>query len=232
MCTPAAVISVVIPVYNAERYLAQALESVARQTHAALEILVIDDGSTDRSGEVARSYPDSRVRVVWQPNGGPAAARNHGVRLARGGLLAFLDADDLWEPRKLELQLEALRALPVPAMAFGELVQVRNSGDPQGQELALCGDAMRAPSVGTLLIRASDFRRVGFFDTRWQVGEFIDWYARARDLGLEEVLVPQVILKRRLHDDNLGVRERAARQEYARVIASTVARRRFPAPSR
>jgi glycosyltransferase involved in cell wall biosynthesis len=225
-------VSVVIPVYNAERYVIQAIDSVVRQSHAALEVLVIDDASTDRSGEVARRYPDSRVRVVRQPNAGPAAARNHGVGLARGELLAFLDADDLWEPRKLELQWEALRALPGPAMVFGSLIEVRDSVDRPGATLVPCGDAMQAPSVGTLLLRASDFRRVGFFDTRWQVGEFIDWYARARDLGLEEVLVPQVLLKRRLHDDNLGVRKRAARQEYARVIASAVARRRSPATSR
>ncbi|HXJ83219.1 MAG TPA: monofunctional biosynthetic peptidoglycan transglycosylase [Candidatus Methylomirabilis sp.] len=231
MRTSSAVISVVIPVYNAERYLAQALESVTRQTCSAREILVIDDGSTDGSGEVARRYPNSGIRVVWQPNGGPAAARNHGVRLVGGEFLAFLDADDLWEPRKLELQLEALRAHPAPAMVFGELIQVRNGCDPQRQDLVPCGDAMGAPSVGTLLIRTQDFHRVGFFDTRWRVGEFIDWYARARDLGLEEILVPQVVLKRRLHDDNLGVRERAARQEYARVIASAVARRRDSGPA-
>jgi glycosyltransferase involved in cell wall biosynthesis len=225
-------ISVVIPAYNAERYVLQAIDSVVRQSHAAFEILVIDDGSTDRSGEVARSYPDSRVRVVRQPNAGPAAARNHGVQLARGELLAFLDADDLWEPRKLELQWEALRAAPIPAMAFGDLVEVRGPVDRLGTEFLACRDVIRAPSVGTLLVRSSDFRRVGLFDTRWQVGEFIDWYARARDLGLEEVLVPEVLLKRRLHDDNLGVRERTARQEYARVIASAVARRRWPAASR
>jgi glycosyltransferase involved in cell wall biosynthesis len=232
MRTAPSMISVVIPAYNAERYLAQALESVVRQTHTEIEIVVVDDGSTDRSADVARSYPDSRVRVVEQPNGGPAAARNHGVRLARGELLAFLDADDLWEPRKLELQLEALQAHPAPAMAFGDLIQVRGPADPWAPELAPCGDAMRAPSIGTLLIRVPDFRRVGFFETRWRVGEFIDWYARARHLGLEEILVPQVVLKRRLHDDNLGVRERAARQEYARVIAFTMARRRLPAAPR
>src|SRR5262249_5208266 len=105
-------------------------------------------------------------------------------------------------------------------------------GDPRGPELAQCGDAMRAPSAGTLLIRVADFHQVGFFDPRWQVGEFIDWYARARDLGLEEVMVPEVVLKRRLPDDKLGVRGRAGRKEYARVIASAVARRRLAAPSR
>ncbi len=228
---PPAMISVVIPVYNAESYLAQALESVARQTCTTIEILVIDDGSTDRSEEVAQGYPDSRIRVVRQPNGGPAAARNHGVRLARGDFLAFLDADDLWEPLKLEVQLEALRARPDAAMAFGELIQVRDAVDPRTGELTPCGDAMRAHSVGTLLIGAADFHRVGYFDTRWRVGEFVDWYARARDLGLQEVMVPRVLLKRRLHADNLGVRERAARQEYARVIASAVVRRRHPAAS-
>jgi glycosyltransferase involved in cell wall biosynthesis len=203
---PPAVISVVIPVYNAEAYLAQALESAARQTYPRIEVLVIDDGSTDRSAEVARGHPDSRIRVARQPNEGPAAARNHGVRLARGDFLAFLDADDVWDPVKLELQLEALRVHPDAAMAFGDLVPVHDAVDPHTGDLIPCGDAMHAPSVGTLLIRAADFHRVGCFDPRWRVGEFIDWYARARDLGLEEVVLPRVLLQRRLHEDNLGVR--------------------------
>jgi glycosyltransferase involved in cell wall biosynthesis len=230
VCGP--LVSVVIPVFNAEPHLTQALDSVATQTHRSIEVLVVDDGSTDGSAEIARRYPDSRVRLVSQPQGGPAAARNHGVVIARGGFLAFLDADDLWEPFKLEVQLDVLRVHPAVAMVFGDAIHVRAAPDARVGELVRCGDPMRGHSVGTLLVRAADFHRVGLFDTQWRVGEFVDWYARAMDLGLVEMTLPQVVLKRRLHGDNLGTRDRAARQDYARIIASAVARRRHTATPR
>ena len=88
-------VSVIIPVYNGERYLAEALDSVLRQSHPADEIIVIDDGSTDGSAKIIESFRAS-VEYHWQPNGGPGAARNLGVTLAHGAFLAFLDADDLW----------------------------------------------------------------------------------------------------------------------------------------
>ena len=103
-------VSVVIPVYNAARFLADAIRSVQAQRHPRIEIIVVDDGSTDGSGEVARSF--AGVRCLRQANGGIAAARNAGVHEARGNLLAFLDADDLWTPGKLALQLDVLRADP------------------------------------------------------------------------------------------------------------------------
>jgi glycosyltransferase involved in cell wall biosynthesis len=97
-------VSVVIPAYNAEAYLREALDSVFAQTRPPDEVVVVDDGSTDRTSEVAASYGD-RVRLLRQPNRGEAAARNAGVLAARGALIAFLDADDTWLPRYLESQL-------------------------------------------------------------------------------------------------------------------------------
>ncbi len=101
-------ISVVIPCYNAAKYLGEAVDSVLRQTCQPLEILVIDDGSTDGSGTLAESYGPP-VRVIRQANQGQSAARNRGICEARGEWLALLDADDLWEPEKLRLQLDALK---------------------------------------------------------------------------------------------------------------------------
>jgi hypothetical protein len=111
-------------------------------------------------------------------------------------------------------------------MVFGDMIHVRTAPDSPASSLVRCGEPMRGHSVGALLIRTKDFHRVGLFDTQWRVGEFIDWYSRAMDLGLRAITVPHIVLKRRLHGDNLGVRERAARRDYARVIASAVARRR------
>lgn len=109
-------VTVVIPAFNAERYLADALESVERQTHQPNECLVVDDGSTDATETVARSFPF--VRYVHKPNGGDASARNRGIEEARGDLIAFLDSDDVWKPQKLEKQLALFTNQPALGMAY------------------------------------------------------------------------------------------------------------------
>jgi len=106
-------VSVIMPVYNAETWLQRAIESVLAQSHAHLELLAVDDGSRDRSPVVLEAYAaaDARVHVVRQPaNGGVAAARNAGIAAANGSYVAFLDADDWWHPAKLERQLASMRA--------------------------------------------------------------------------------------------------------------------------
>jgi glycosyltransferase involved in cell wall biosynthesis len=105
------VVSVVIPAFNAARYLGEALDSVFGQTLTDLELVVVDDGSTDETPQVVQGY-GSRVRYVRQPNAGVASARNRGVAESSGRYVAFLDADDVWLPGKLERQLEALAARP------------------------------------------------------------------------------------------------------------------------
>jgi glycosyltransferase involved in cell wall biosynthesis len=215
-----------VPAFNAARHLGAAIGSILAQTHAALEVVVVDDGSTDGSAAVARAVADPRVRVLSRPHAGPAAARNLGVAVAEGDLLAFLDADDLWVPGKLEWQLAALAAGPSLDMVFGHAVEFLTLPGAAGDGAMRHGEAVPAPCLGTLLIRAAEFRRVGPLATGWRVGEFLDWYARAVDAGLSQAMVPRIVLLRRRHEDNLGVRARQARQDYARVAAAIIARRR------
>lgn len=108
ICMPAP-ISVVIPAYNAEAFLGDAIESVHAQTLAVLETIVVDDGSTDRTSSIAVSL---NARVIRQDNGGASAARNAGIRAATGQWIAFLDADDIWEPEKIECQYEMINLCP------------------------------------------------------------------------------------------------------------------------
>lgn len=97
-------ISCIVPVYNGELYLREAIDSILAQTYRPLEIIVVDDGSTDATPDVVAGYGD-RLRYIRQPNAGPGAARNHGLNLAQGEFIAFLDADDLWHPDKLARQM-------------------------------------------------------------------------------------------------------------------------------
>jgi glycosyltransferase involved in cell wall biosynthesis len=220
-------VSVVIPVYNCERYLGAAIESALAQTERPGEILVVDDGSTDGSAAVARGF-GAPVRCLSHPHGGLSAALNRGLEQARGTLLAFLDADDLWVETKLALQLAALAADPALDGVFAHVEQfVSPELDPAAHPAL--SEAMRvAPGylAGTLVIRAPAFHRVGPFDTRWQVGNFVDWYLRAQEAGLRDAMLPDVLLRRRLHADNLGIRERAARRAYAQILKLALDRRR------
>ncbi|MBC8164952.1 MAG: glycosyltransferase family 2 protein [Bryobacteraceae bacterium] len=109
MSTP--LVSVIVPLYNKRAWIERALHSIAAQTFTSIEVLVVDDGSTDGSGEVAASYPDSRFRVIRQENAGPGAARNRGLEEARAELVAFLDGDDEWLPDYLETSVAALEKM-------------------------------------------------------------------------------------------------------------------------
>jgi glycosyltransferase involved in cell wall biosynthesis len=118
--TPRPSISVVIPVHNGELYLAEAVDSALAQTHRPAEVVVVDDGSTDGTAEVAAGL-GAAVRYVHQRNRGPGGAMNRGVALARGEYVAFLSADDVWEPEKLAGQMAALVADPSLDLVFGHV---------------------------------------------------------------------------------------------------------------
>ena len=209
-------VSVLIPVRNGDRFLAASIESALRQSPPPFEVVVVDDGSCDATPDVAQAF-DSRVRYVAQPPLGVSTALNRGVGLARGDLLAFLDADDVWTDDKLERQLAELRARPQVDAVFGHLVNVDDGGGPR--------EAFAGWSRGTMLIRRDAFARVGAF-TDWQLGEFVEWYARAVDRGLVLLMLPDVLLLRRVHDANTGVTLRHERLEYARVLKAILDRRR------
>jgi glycosyltransferase involved in cell wall biosynthesis len=220
-------ISVIIPAFNAAVFLAEAIESALGQTLPPREVIVVDDGSTDATAEVAQRFAP-RTRYAYQANQGIGAARNLGVALATGELLSFLDADDRWSPDKLALQASALAAESDIDLVFGHVRQV-----PQERWAELAGrpappgePVYAGVSAGTLLTRREAFERVGPFRTVGKFGEFLDWYARAQEFGLRHRMLPEVVLWRRLHDSNQGVRERQALTDYAVVLKAALDRRR------
>jgi glycosyltransferase involved in cell wall biosynthesis len=222
-------VSVIIPVYNYERYLGEAIESALSQTYQHLEVIVVDDGSTDRSAEVAKSFAGRGVRYCHQVNAGIGPARNQGVELAQGDFLAFLDADDRWPEEKTELQLRAFENDPALEMVFGQAVQLQNGPEWEAgvndRKLPAAG---MVPGIipGTLFIKREAFDRVGKFSAGLKVGEFIDWYARAVELQIRSLVLPDLLLWRRIHDSNTGVRERQSRSDYARVLKAALDRKR------
>lgn len=212
-------VSVVVPVFDGERYLADTLTSVVHQTYEHLEVIVVDDGSSDRSPDIARTHPDPRVRAISQGHAGAASARNTGVAVARGDVLAFIDADDLWTSDKLETQVAALGDDPGIDMVFGHYISF--SGDDHVPSTG----SQPGYSLGTLLVRRESWDRVGSLSTRWSVGEFLDWQARADDVGLRHLVLPTTVLMRRVHSTSLTARDPAARADYAKVARQIAARR-------
>lgn len=220
-------ISVVIPVHNCEQYLAEALESALAQTYRPIEVIVVDDGSTDASADAAQRFVPP-VRYCWQSHSGAAAARNLGMDLATGSFLAFLDADDLWAEDKLSLQMAAFDADPELDMVFGHVQQFISPELTDTAEARLRYSAEKLPGYApsAALIRRDALLQVGPFEWRLDVGEFMDWYLRAIDRGLKGLMLPEVVARRRLHTENLGLRERGSRGDYVRILKASLDRRR------
>ncbi|MBY0549707.1 MAG: glycosyltransferase family 2 protein [Candidatus Obscuribacterales bacterium] len=212
-------ISVIIPAHNAEKHIEQALLSVANQSYAPHEIIVVDDGSTDGTAELVNNLSDVATVLLSQPNSGAAAARNFGIKQATCPLIAFLDADDLWVQSKLALQVDAMKDAQLDAV-FGHVVEFVDGTD------AAEGKPIPGLSPITMLARRELFSTVGEFSTEWCLGEFIDWWARAKEHNVKELMLDTVVAKRRIHAENQGVVKQSSRQDYAKIIAAAIQRRR------
>jgi len=221
-----ALVSTIIPAYNAERYLAEAIESVLAQRHRPLEIIVVDDGSTDDTPAVAAAFEDSVV-YVHQANSGPAVARNRGLRLARGDVIAFLDADDMWIPAKLELQLPRLAHDPSVSVVLGRKQFVYGTALPAARQAV---GGMSAPqmaaSLGCGVFRRPVFDEVGVFDEALYYCDDWDWFMRARELGVSFRLHRDVVLLYRRHKDNLTNRVELNNHYIIRMLKQSIERRR------
>ncbi len=214
-------VSCIVPVYNGEDYLSQTLDSILAQTYEPLQVIVVDDGSTDGTPAVAERY-GARVQYVRQANAGQAAALNRGLELARGEWAAFLDADDLWEPHKTMQQLELLRAQPELG---GAVTMVQNVwlDDVRDEEARLQDHRHARPLQGyyfsALLVSRRALAQVGSFDPTLRHAAAADWFLRASLSGVQVGLVPEVLVWRRLHKDSLShAGAEASRAEHLRVF--------------
>lgn len=198
-------ISCIVPVYNGERFVAEAIDSIISQTYAPIEVVVVNDGSTDGTAEVLGRYGD-RIRVIHQENAGQATARNVGLEASTGPLVAFLDADDLWVPEKLARQMEWMEEHP-EAWLCGCLMQ-----NFWVEEMAAEAEAMREseyarPFPATwqgILAKREIFDKVGRIDTGATYADVREWMHRARTMGYDTGRIDEVLVKRRIHQDNIS----------------------------
>jgi glycosyltransferase involved in cell wall biosynthesis len=213
-------IAVAIPAYNAERFLADALASILAQTRPVDEIVVVDDGSSDRTAEVAAAHG---ARVLRQPNAGIGATRSRAVAATRTDLVVLLDADDLLTPNSIECRIRELEADPELEMLFGHVRHFAELAD--GSPVAL--DQPQAGRViGGLLIRRAAYDRVGPFASGLRVAEALDWMLRAGEQAVRELTVPDQVLWRRVHGANNSIANRDSLGEFTRALKASLDRRR------
>ncbi|MCF6171947.1 MAG: glycosyltransferase family 2 protein [Bacteroidales bacterium] len=220
-------VSTIITVNNGGLYIAEALQSILIQDFKNIEIIVIDDGSTDNTASVVQHCaPD--VHYYHQEKAGISAGKNLGVKKAKGTFFAFLDADDIWTEKKISTQLGRFNKNPSLDMVFGHVGHFFSPElSAEERKKHYCpGKAMPGISSGTMLIRSGSFYKVGLFDPHYRKGVFNDWYLRASELGLTFKMQKEVFLKRRIHQKNHGITNRDKSVDYVRMLKASLDRRR------
>jgi glycosyltransferase involved in cell wall biosynthesis len=214
-------VSVIVPAYNEEAFIAEALDSAFAQDFRPLEVIVVDDGSTDRTARIASRYA---VQLVRQQNRGPAAARNAGLALARGEYVTILDADDVWPEDRVSCLVDALR--PGAGIAFGLTEVFLTPGQPKPAHFPN-GLPNPVPNhMAAMMTRREVFELVGRFDENLRLSEDVDWFMRARDAGVEVVSVDRLVLRYRIHADNTSRDKGGVRATMLHTLRSSLARRR------
>lgn len=228
MSVPATV-TAIIPVFNGEQFIADAIESVLAQTRPVLELIVVDDGSTDGTLDVVARFPS--VVLIRQANAGPAAARNRAIEVARGDYIAPVDADDMWPADRIEVMAAVLDDEPAVGSVGGLQRLLVEPGAPipawvpNGDVEAARGEGLARPT-GSMLTRRSVFDQVGLFAEDLRHGEDTDWYLRAQDAGVGIRELEHVVLVRRIHHHNLTHDAAAQRRAQFQVLQRRMARKR------
>jgi len=237
-------VSVIIPVFNGEQFIAQAIQSVLDQTYRSYEIIVVDDGSTDKTKGILREFKEE-IRYLYQENRGPSAARNVGIHIAQGEYICFLDADDLWTPDKLEAQFDFLERHSDIAFVFSDHQDIKGGdvvphsfldekketfGESLVMEMPLSNAFSKLiqenfVSTPTVMVRKACFETTGLFDeSLWSVEDRDLWLRFAANFKL--ACLPKIFCKRRIHQSNIS--QQSELTLHGRIKALEKNRRNFP----
>lgn len=219
-------ISVIVPVHNGEKFLADALASIFAQDYRPIEVIVVDDGSTDSSGVIARCYPE--VRYLYEERQGSAVARNTGIDNSRGELIAFLDADDLWLPNKLSIQAADIAMHPENGYVCGRM---KNFLEPEMTcpawvDASTLVQSTEAIQLGTILARRSLFETVGKFNPTYMQGQDTEWFFRLQESGVPVGSITDTVLLRRIHTNNISHNKSGSAKARLRMLKESIDRKR------
>lgn len=219
-------ISVIIPAYNGEDYLAEAIQSILNQTYPHFEIWVIDNASQDGTAQVAQSFP--QVNYVYSDIADTAKARNKGILLARGAFFAFLDQDDVWTPDKLAKQLSFLQENPSfsAIICQQEMVLQEGCSKPHWLKKEFLEAPQPAYLPSALLVKREAFEKTDLFDPTYSLSSDVDWFFKAKHKGLEVALYPEVLFIRRIHHDNASNGSVQNQKDLLLIIQSSLREKR------
>jgi len=193
-------VSVIIPVYNGEKFLVEAIHNIQNQNYQNLEIIIIDDGSTDQTAEIVAQI-QGNIHYKYQVHAGVSAARNLGINMAGGDVIAFLDADDLWKDDSLKTQLQALAMNPSVDIVQGLIQEMQFNQD----ELifVMSSEPYQFINLGSAIYRRAVFDRVGEFNESLDHAEDVEWFFRAWKHNIKKLVLDKVTLFYRKHDSNM-----------------------------
>jgi len=206
-------ISVIIPAYNSDRYISSAIKSVLEQTYQDLEIIIIDDGSTDDTRKVIESFNDQRISYIYQENSGVATARNNGLKKSGGEYVAFLDADDCWLPEKLHMQYDKICSRNDIFMVYSAFemlyedhdrtkVYKYNHNENSFTKKLLIDPFKSIPFPSTVLIKKSSIDKVGYFNPEFLTGEDWDLWLRLTKTG-KSAYIDRILVKKLTHSESI-----------------------------
>jgi len=219
-------ISIILPVYNGDKHLNDAIESVIRQNYNPLEIILVDDGSTDNTRKIAKQFP--QVRYFYQENSGPAASRNKAIQAATGEWFAFIDADDLWPEKSLQLQLQQRASHPTAEiiMGFTQIICATQPNHTDQDQNAEVADPFLSLLLGSALIHKHAFEKNGLFDETLKFSEDVDWFLRARENDIHMTTHKNVTQYYRKHDQNMTRAKNSAKRYFLLALKMSIDRRR------
>jgi len=217
-------ISVIIPVFNAEDFLEDALRSIFEQNYQNMEIIVVDDGSTDDTDVLLQKYGEE-IHCIRQENRGPSAARNRGLQISTGELIAFLDADDEWSKTKIKLQLSQMKSDDSLEIVVGKLRRFWTEKKLDRTERHYIDEGTKVLHLGASLFKREAFEKIGLFDENLLHGEDWDWFIRAKDSGLKIGMFPDVVMYQCLHQNNLTRNREEGNQNILKMLKKNIDRR-------
>jgi glycosyltransferase involved in cell wall biosynthesis len=220
-------VSVIVAVSDGERFMRSALHSIFKQSYHPFELIVVDGQSVDHTAVIAQSFEP--VRYIYQAGQGLANWRNTGIEAAQGELIAFLDADDLWTPDKLDVQVHYLLQNPKIQYvnAWVKLFVEPGSRLRSGYTKEFLGRAHVGRTPGTLVARRSVFDLVGMFSADFSIACDVEWFKRANDHNTPAFTIPQVLLYKRIHNRNLSSDVEMNRREVLSIIKQTIKQQRL-----
>ena len=208
-------VTIIIPVFNCEKYIGEAIQSVLIDDYRCKEIIVVNDGSTDNTSKIISTFDN--ITIIAQPNQGVSKARNTAIQFASGEFVTYLDADDIWMPGRLANCVNFFDENPETDFVLGlqQMFLEEGAAKPPSVKQEWLENYTEASNNGVIMVRKNCYQKIGLFDTSLKNGEDTEWLLRARDAGLISERAPFVFIKRRIHEKNLSVGQST---EYKKML--------------